>query len=148
MQILDAKKQSQSSQDTESIRKRCRVGTYGCTNLVAIQTEAKSERWSKIRVSAGYMACFGCTSVRLCASSLRNLTVPQEFYSHLSISVERSWWPHIRWCGTGWFQEQDQCLFIVLASRSLFCLLLFSLSFLSFYKNWYCGAVVFGLIVW
>ena len=44
----------------------------------------------------------------------------QDFYSLVNIPVERSWWPRIRWCGVGGFQEQGQCLFIGLAASSLF----------------------------
>ena len=33
-------------------------------------------------------------------------------YSPLSVSVERSCWPCIWWCGTGRFQELGQCFFI------------------------------------
>ena len=59
--------------------------------------------------------------------------------------MERSWWPRIRWCGTGGFQELGQCIFI--DSYSLpFCLLLFSLPLLSLYGLWICGVGVFGLI--
>ena len=47
-------------------------------------------------------------SVHLFASSLQNLAVSQDFYSFVIISVERSWWPRIRWCGTGGIQEQDR----------------------------------------
>ena len=44
-----------------------------------------------------YTRCCDRTSVHLCGS-LPNLTVPQDFYSLVSISVEQSL---IRWCGTG-----------------------------------------------
>ena len=40
---------------------------------------------------ASYMLFFGRTSLHLCASSVQNLAVPQEFDSFVSISVERSW---------------------------------------------------------
>ena len=51
----------------------------------------------------------------------------------------------IRWCGTGGFQEQLQCLFIGLAARSFFVSSCFS--FIFFHSmGWYCGAWVFGLI--
>ena len=62
--------------------------------------------------------CCDRRSVHLCASSLQNLTVPQDFYFIVSISVERSWLPGIRWYGTGVFQEQGHFLFIGLAARS------------------------------
>ena len=41
--------------------------------------------------------------------------------------------PRIRWCGIGGFQEQVQCLFVGLVAL-LFCLQLFSLSLLFFYR--------------
>ena len=49
----------------------------------------------------------------------------------LSAPVERSCWSCIRWCGTGGFQDQVQCFFIVLSCSIPFCLLLF-FSFSSF----------------
>ena len=82
---------------------------------------------------------------QLCASSLQNLTVSQDFYSPFSISVERCWWTRIRWCGTGGFQEQGRCLFIGLAAGSL--LVSYSLPFLfSHSMGWYCRGGLFGLI--
>ena len=72
------------------------------------------------------------TSVQLSATSLQNLTLSQDFYSPFSISVERCWWTRIRWCGTGGFQEQGQCLFIGLAAGSL--LVSYSLPFLFFHS--------------
>ena len=63
---------------------------------------------------AGYRWCFDRTSVHLCASSLQNLAIPQDFYFPLSVSVERSWWPCIRRRGIGWFKEQGQCFFIII----------------------------------
>ena len=62
----------------------------------------------------------------------------------ISVSLERSCRHCIRGCGTGGFQEQGQCFFIGLSCSLLVCLLLFSLSLLSFI-GWYCGAGVFGL---
>ena len=39
------------------------------------------------------------------------------FLSHLSVPLERSCWPCIRWCGTAGFKSmQDQCFFIDLSS--------------------------------
>ena len=94
---------------------------------------------------ACYTRCRDRTSVHLCVSSLQNLAVPHDFYSSVSKPVERSWWPRIRWCGTGGFQEQGKCIFIVLAARSPFVSYCFS--FLIFHSmGWYCGVGVFGLI--
>ena len=77
----------------------------------------------------------------VCASSLQNLSVPQDFYLPVCIYVERSCWPRVRLCGTGVFQEQSQLMPSYWPSYSVpFCLLLFSLSLLSLY------ALVFGLI--
>ena len=97
-----------------------------------------------VLASAGYTRCFGRTSAYLCTSSLQNTAVPQDFYSPLSVSVEHSCWPCIRWCGTGGFQKQGQCFFIGLSCSLPFCRLLFSLSLFSI--GWYCGAGVFRLI--
>ena len=66
-------------------------------------------------------------------------------FIRLSVSLGRSWWPRIWWCGTGGFQEHCQCRFIGLAARSIFVLYCFP--FLFFHTlGWYCGAGVFGLI--
>ena len=51
----------------------------------------------------------------------------------------------VRWCETGGFQEQGQCLFIGLAARSLFFSCCFP--FLFFHSmGWCCGVGVSGLI--
>ena len=55
---------------------------------------------------------FPRTSVYLCAASLQNLAVPHDFCFPLSVPLERSCWPRIRWCGTGGFQEQGQCFLL------------------------------------
>ena len=53
--------------------------------------------------------------------------------------------PQFRWCCTGGFQEQGQCLFIGLAASSLFVSSCFP--FLFFHSmGCYCDAGVFGLI--
>ena len=36
-----------------------------------------------------------------CASSHCYFSVPQDLYAPLSVSLERSWWPCVWWCGTG-----------------------------------------------
>ena len=56
------------------------------------------------------------TLMRLLAAEPRS---PQYFYSYISISVGRSWWPRTPWCGTGRFQEQGQCLFIGIVACTL-----------------------------
>ena len=67
------------------------------------------------------------------------------FGSPDSISIERSYRLRIRWCGTGGFQGQGQCLLIGLAISSLFVSYCFPL--LLFYSmDWNCGAGAFGLI--
>ena len=94
---------------------------------------------------ADYTQYFGLTSVYLFSSSLENLLVPQDFYSSLSVSVERSCWSCIRWCGAGRFKEQGQCFFYWPKRPLPICLLLyFPFFFLS--VGWYCGAGVFELI--
>ena len=55
----------------------------------------------------------------LCASPLQNLAGRRTFIP-LSVSLERSGWPRIRWCGIGGFQEQVQCLFVGLVALSFF----------------------------
>ena len=82
--------------------------------------------------------CSGCTSVYLCASSLQNLAVPQDLYSHFSVPVERSCWPCIRWCGTDGFQELGKCFFID-PSCSIRFLSSENFPFLFFLSvGWYC----------
>ena len=52
-----------------------------------------------------------------------------------SVPLERSWWPRIRWCGTGGFQEQYQCFFIGLCcSIPTIVFYYFKLFFLSVYR--------------
>ena len=84
--------------------------------------------------------CFKCTHF-LKINAGNSLSV----YSLVSISVELSWWPRIRYCGTGGFQEQGQWLFTGLASSSLFVSRCFPIINLHS-MGWYCGAGVFGLI--
>ena len=101
--------------------------------------------------SASYTRCPGRTSVYLFAASLQNLAVPQDFYSPLSVPLERYCSPSIRcrWWGTGGFREQGQCFFIGLSFSiptmvfHYFTIFPF-LYFLSIGS--YCGAGVFGLI--
>ena len=87
------------------------------------------------------------TSVHLCTASRQNLAVPLDIYSSLSVPLERSCWPRIRWCGTGGFQEQGQCFFYWTKLLYSYCSLLL---FFPFYSSclyvgiW--GAVVFGII--
>ena len=66
-------------------------------------------------------------------------------FIHQWVSVKRSCWPCIRWCGSGGFQEQGQYFFVLQAAPSLVALYCFPLLFfLSI--GVYCGAVVVGLI--
>ena len=101
---------------------------------------------------AGYTRCpwshmciSGCTSVYLCASSLQNLAVPQDLHFPLSVPLERSDWPCVRWCGTGRYQEQGQCFFIGLSCSIHFGSLLF-FHFSSFCL--YVGTVRLGSLDW
>ena len=66
-------------------------------------------------------------------SPLQNHAVPQDFNYILNVSVERSYWACIRWCGTGRFQEEGQCLLICLSCSLPLILLQFFLYLLSFY---------------
>ena len=81
--------------------------------------------------SPGYKRYFDRTLVYLCASPLQNLAVPQDFYSPVSISLEWSGWPCIRWCMIGMFQEQVQCLFVGLVALSFFVFNYFPFLFFS-----------------
>ena len=65
-------------------------------------------------------------------SQYRRIFIP------LSVSLELSYRPCIRWCGTGGFQEQGQCFFKGLRCPLPLRLLLFSLSLLSFYMLVLC----------
>ena len=49
----------------------------------------------------------------------------------LSVSLERSGWPRIWWCGIGRFQEQVQCLFVGLVAPSFFVFSYFPFLFFS-----------------
>ena len=100
----------------------------------------------RVSASAGYTRCSGRTSVHLCASSLQNLTVPQDLYSPHSVPLERSCQPCIRWCGTVGFQEQGQCFFFG-RGCSISTIVFYSFTFLFFLSiGLYCAAGVFGLI--
>ena len=113
-----------------------RSGVTRCTFFMVLYL-------SPVCAGEGYMRCCDRTSVDVCACSLQNSAVPQDYYSSISISVERSWWPRIRWCGTGGFQVHGQNLFILIAAR--FCVS-YCLSFLWLhFFGWYCVAGVFGL---
>ena len=57
----------------------------------------------------------------------------------LNVFLKWSCWTCVRWCEIGGFQEQGQCLFIGLAIRSIFCLLL---CFLSLFFSY--GSVSWG----
>ena len=84
------------------------------------------------------------TLMRLLAAEPR--IVRQDFYSLVSISVERSWCPRIRWCGGDGFQGRAgpmPCYWP--AGRSHFVSCCFP--FLFFHSTgWYCEAGVLGLI--
>ena len=86
-------------------------------------------------LEAGYTRCPGRTSVYLCAASLQNLAVSQDFCSSLSVPLERSSLPRIRWCGTGGFQEEGRCFLIgISCSKPSIVFYYFSLSLLSVYR--------------
>ena len=75
---------------------------YGGVFSFALNNHNCSENYTKTKnplngalpglfVQVGsYTWCSDCTSVCLCAASLQNLVVPQNFYSPLSVSRERS----------------------------------------------------------
>ena len=74
---------------------------------------------------------FGFPLVKVKSSMARSLAVPQDFYSPLSISLERSGLPRIRWCGIGGFQDQVQCLFVGLVALYFFVFNYFHFLFFS-----------------
>ena len=124
-----------------------RSGVTRCTLLMVLYLD---RMWQ-----CGIRSVLWCTSVYsvlwlhigMCAASLLNHAVPQDFYSSLSVPLERSCWPCIRWCGTGGFQEQGQCFFCLSCSIPTI-VFYFSLSpsFCLYSIGWYCGAGFFGLI--
>ena len=59
--------------------------------------------------------CSDCTPVYLRAAQLQNLSSAQAFYCGLSVLLVLSSRPRFGWCGTGGFQEQGKCVFIVLS---------------------------------
>ena len=82
-------------------------------------------------------------------TSLQNLAAPQEFYSILSVPLERSSYPRIQWCGTAWRVSIAGAMLFYwhqllypYYSRQLF------FPFSSFYQliDINCRAGVFGLI--
>ena len=99
--------------------------------MVPVRTVCAWTVWA----SAGYTRCSGRRSVHLCAASLQNLAVPQDFYSPCSVPLEWSCWPCIRWWGAGGFQEQSQC-FLIGLSCSIITIVFYylSLSLLSVYR--------------
>ena len=71
---------------------------------------------------------------------MHRLAVPQDFCSPVSVPVERSCRPRIRWCGTGGIQEQGKFLFIGLSSSiPTIVFYYFSPSLLSVYRLVLCG---------
>ena len=84
-----------------------RSGGTRCTRLMVLYLDRMCQ--------GGYTRCSGCTSVHSCIASLQNLAVSQDIYSPISVPLEQSCWPCIRWCGTLGFQEQGQCFFIGLS---------------------------------
>ena len=124
---------------------RCRTSQYRMTFLprsVSLWNDLSDTTFDGV----GFASFKGRANAFLLAYS-QNLAVLQDFSSAVSISVERSLWHRIRWCGTGGFQRQGKCLFIGLAARSLFVSCCFPFLFIHA-MGWYCGAGVFGLILW
>ena len=85
----------------------------------------------------GLHACCDRTSVHLCASSLQNLAVSPDSYSLVSVSVERCSDPVFDGMGLAGSRVGPMPFYWSSCSVT-FCLLLFSLSLLSFY----------GLVLW
>ena len=104
-----------------------RSGVTQCTLLMVLyldctcQCELHAVLWSHIG------ALMHRLDVEPCSTA--------DFHSLLGVLLERSWWPHVRWCETGRFQEQGQCFFIGLScSIPIMVFYSFSLSLLSVYR--------------
>ena len=65
----------------------------------------------------------------------------------LRVPLECSSWPHIRWCGTGGFQEQGKCFFNYLRG-SIPTIVFHYLHLFVLSIGWYFGAAVFKVIGW
>ena len=88
-----------------------------------------------VRVTSGAAMKHRYTYARPCC---RTKQYWRTFIFPVSISVEQSWWPRVRWCVTGRFQERGQYLFIGLAAHSRLSSLVFPLS----------SFILYGLVMW
>ena len=82
----------------------CSSSICGTTvHATCIQDQVKPDSPSQcsstcaVCASSGYSRCSGRTSVYSCASSLQNLSVPQDLYFSLSVPVDRSCWSSMVW---------------------------------------------------
>ena len=98
--------------------------------------------YGALSASAGYMCCFGCSTVYICASLLRNLAVPQDFYS-LAVSLWNDLADSV-FDGVGLvgFKSRANAFYW---PRSLFIFYCFPCLFVLSLGS-YCGAGVIGLI--
>ena len=104
-----------------------RSGVSRCTLLMVLYLDRMCQR--------GLHAVLWSHIGSLMHASLQNLALQQDFYSLLGVPLELSCQPRIRWCGTGWFQEQGQCFFIGLScSIPTIVFYSFPLSLLSAYR--------------
>ena len=142
-----------------SVAVLCELNNFSCNPVHPLNCALPGPK-VPVRVS-------GCTSAYLCAASLQNIAVWQDVYSHLSVPLERTFWPRIRWCETGGFQEQGKCFFIGLrCSIPTMVFYYFSISLLSLYvgivglgsSGWYgvyhslsalhCRPILIITIIW
>ena len=65
------------------------------------------------------------------------------FVPPLGVSLERSYWPCVWWCGTGGFQEQSKCIPVDMIWSSYFI----SYYFIFFFRTW-VGCVALGSLEW
>ena len=71
-----------------SVAVLCMLYKIRCNPMHTLNS-ALCTTWT-VCVSAGSMRCSGRTSVQICAALLQNLAVPQDFFTPLSFSLERS----------------------------------------------------------
>ena len=84
-------------------------GVIRCTRRMVLYLD----HWMTVCDSTGYTLCPGLAAEP-------HSSLPQNFCLLLSVPLEQFWWPCIRWCGAGDFQEQGQWFFIGLRAALSF----------------------------
>ena len=115
-----------------SVAVLCMLYKIRC-NPVHPLNDAQPGPYVWVRVTRGVLVAHRYPG--LCATTLQNLAVPQDFCSPTSVPLEWSCWPRVRWCGTGGFQEQGKSFIIGLScSIPTIVFYYFSLSLLPVYR--------------